>query len=831
MRFFISILCIPFFIGAASGQRVRLAGVNAGYSYLAYYGNWMEDQVSFARDHYRLVIIHPSVSNISPGQIAAIQAGPDRTRGTEDDVLVLGYLSVGEDDRPGAPFVGDGLGPRVDPRSSDTGTLRNIDVNGRPSPGGLQYASYYLDDGLLSGGRSSAHDGVPDRNAAFGGYYVNAGDPGWQAVLRSSTKATAGKAGILELLTRTVGAGYGCDGLLLDTLDVAAPNSYGVTRYEWTAPGLSALLHATAADFPGKIMMGNRGLFFHDPNLEHYHFSIRAALDAVLFEGYYTDSNSVGLPSPFFLSNKSYLAPKLNAESQRPDGFAIFSLDYYPPDDPEALRQSAYRESQLMQGWPLYRTTRLVNETSFRTDSESWNAGHPDLRPPVWDSTFSSDTLPGEARVGLQEVIPGDGEVTLRWDVARDQSGPVGYNIYYSAGNGALRFDEAAKISKVEMTTPQSYFSGSGPRSFPFEYTVKNLTNGVEYSFAVRAEDSLGQEESNRRILRETPRGIASHFLSFPGGESPEYWESIASALSDPVGDGTPDITSVKVANDLEHIYIRVEYNGSQALNTFEGSPSIFLSLDRDRNPGTGYDIYGRGIIGSEVSWQNEEPFLQSRGTFNTGGSPLNAVPLITPYGIRTSFQTYVISREARFPDQPGSDGRIFPDEPFRFAFWSDGVNPEFLGAIDYEFAAMPGWVSFGDWQRTVFTPSQLGDPEVSGYDADFDHDGLPVLLEYALGSDPMVAGEGLMTTRVQEAGVESCVELSFQQRTGFPDLIYELETSQDLLSWSADQGRFVEFSREPSRPGFEKVTFHYRIPPGEEAIFFRLRVTFAVMP
>jgi len=87
------------------------------------------------------------------------------------------------------------------------------------------------------------------------------------------------------------------------------------------------------------------------------------------------------------------------------------------------------------------------------------------------------------------------------------------------------------------------------------------------------------------------------------------------------------------------------------------------------------------------------------------------------------------------------------------------------------------------------------------------------------------------MTTRVQKEGVESCIELSFQQRTGFPDLVYELETSQDLLSWSADQGRFVEFSREPSRPGFEKVTFHYRIPPGEEATFFRLRVTFAVMP
>ena len=827
MRFLVVILYLSFGSGTVMSQRTGLAGVSAGYPYLAYYGNWTNEQVSFARDHYRLVILHPTVSNVSPAQIADIQSGPDRSRGTGDDVLVLGYISAGEDGRPGAPFPGNGQGPRVDPRPPGIKTLRNIDADGRPSPGGSQYASYYLDDGVLQGGQSIAHDGLPDRNSAFGGYYVNAGDAAWQEVLRNSTKATEGKAGILELLTRRVGAGYGCDGLLVDTLDVAAPNSYGTTQYEWTAPGLSALLHTIAADFPDKVMMGNRGLFFHDPNLEHYRFSPRAVLNAVLFEGYYTDSNSAGRPSPFFLNNRSYLAPKLNAESQRPDGFSIFSLDYYSADDPGIPGPSAYRESQLIQGWPLYRTTRLVNATPFRTESELWNEKNPDLSAPAWDSTFSSEALPGEARTGLQEVVPGDGEVTLRWDVARDQSGPVGYNIYYSASS-EFRFDTATKVPRVKMTTPWNYSSGSGPRSFPFEYTVRNLANGVEYCFAVRAEDRLGHEEVNEQVLRATPRGIFSQFVEYPVGENPDAWEGIPPALSDPVGDGIPDIVSVKVANDLEHFFIRVEYNGAVAVNTFEDSPSLFLSLDRDRNPATGYDIYGRGIIGTEVSWQNRVPFLQSRGNFNTGEALEDAVPLISPYSTRTTSQTYVLSRKGRFRDHTGSDLRIFPGGPFRIGVWSDGSNPEFVGAIDYVFAPPPLRVSYEGWRRRVFTTAQLENPLVSGDNTDVDSDGLAVILEYALGSNPMEADEGVVVKNVEESGIRPCMEISFQQRVGFPCLIYELETSRDLLTWTADQGRFVERSRLPVRAGFEKVSFGYQVSAGGGARFFRLRVRFA---
>src|SRR5688572_6099596 len=104
-------------------QRGPAPGFNSGTPYLIYYGNWDAAKIDTARLNYRLVILHPSVSNITPSGIATIRSGPDNTSGSSDDVKVLAYISVGEDDRPGAPFAGDGNGPRVDPRPNSAAPL------------------------------------------------------------------------------------------------------------------------------------------------------------------------------------------------------------------------------------------------------------------------------------------------------------------------------------------------------------------------------------------------------------------------------------------------------------------------------------------------------------------------------------------------------------------------------------------------------------------------------------------------------------------------------------------------------------------------------------
>ena len=137
-------------------------------------------------------------------------------------------------------------------------------------------------------------------------------------------------AGLDEVMG-TAGKGLGCDGAFLDTVDTAAPDSFG--GYEWTAPGMMALIKRIHESNPSKILMANRGLFFFNPNLKTYAYSPRPYIQMMLFESYYTDINDDNVVNPFFEDNKFNFAPKLNAEAGRPDGFNVLALGYdHPPN-------------------------------------------------------------------------------------------------------------------------------------------------------------------------------------------------------------------------------------------------------------------------------------------------------------------------------------------------------------------------------------------------------------------------------------------------------------------------------------------------------------------
>jgi hypothetical protein len=179
-------LALVFVKDALAGSSGPVSGLNTTTPYLIYYGNWNPGLVDFARTNYHLVILHLA-SNITSAQIATIGSGKDGILGTTDDVLVLAYLSVGEDDRPGAPFTGDEMGPRVDPQASDSDPLSSItNVLGLPSAGRLGYASYYSN-------AKTNQTGIPDQNPNFpGSYYVNPGAPVWWNVIKNMTKSLDG---------------------------------------------------------------------------------------------------------------------------------------------------------------------------------------------------------------------------------------------------------------------------------------------------------------------------------------------------------------------------------------------------------------------------------------------------------------------------------------------------------------------------------------------------------------------------------------------------------------------------------------------------------------
>jgi hypothetical protein len=513
-------------------------------SWMVHYGRWDAASIALAQRH-QLVVTHPRGAALTRAEVAQIQSGVSASD-PADDVKVLCYVSVGEDlrssavtdaqARADARFRGDGTGPRVDPRgpNADGKALAGIDPRGAPSNGGSGFASFYLDDNSVdcSGG---AGDGIPDRNANFHAYFVNAGDPGWFPVIDAMTLDSAdGVTGFREALTTGYGRGLDCDGVFLDTVDTAAPNHYtscgggNQSEFEWTAPGMSSFVRRLRAAYPGKLIMQNRGLFFLDPRHPQYQFTTRGAIDFVLFESYRLNSSSSELWNAYFYpDNRFNIAPKLVAEASRGDGFQVLSLGYAEGPSNLMSRTTLLGQSTLgfgeliedirvtqdLVGFRHYLTDwRIVLVNTFARD----NGNLADSAPPVWTSTFNDHQVgypnpPGEAtaRPGVRAVIAGSRMLTARWDVAIDKF-PVGYAVYYKAGTFDFTADPlltTATRLEVAPMMPTNYPGWGGPTIVANEATIGGLTPGQTYSIVVRAFDRspARNEERNQIVLTGVP--------------------------------------------------------------------------------------------------------------------------------------------------------------------------------------------------------------------------------------------------------------------------------------------------------------------------------------
>ena len=363
-------------LASSSRAAAPLQRFSSRDAYYIYYGTWNASLLSTVQANgYKLVIVEPRV--MTRAQVVDLQNGTDNVLGNADDIRVVGYISLGEDNRPGiyaadgsiAPVPG-GTGPRVDPRGSSpaAGTLPatlNPDGTaslGNASPGGTGYASFYLDN--------PPYDGKPDFNGEFAGAYINAGDPAWFTVVKAMTYAVDGNSGLDEILTTTVGLGLGCDGIFIDTMDTCVPNSFTpALQFEWTTPGYRQLLQTVRAAYPNKLQVQNRATHFFNPEFEAYDFTTRPFIDVVMFESYHADSNDTATLSPYFLDSKYRVGMKLSAEADRADGFSVIALGYR---EPRAVRATITVNGSVTD-WPA--DSRLQSN-GWAPDAGAINAVH-----------------------------------------------------------------------------------------------------------------------------------------------------------------------------------------------------------------------------------------------------------------------------------------------------------------------------------------------------------------------------------------------------------------------------------------------------------------------
>mgnify|MGYP001411195680 CR=1 FL=1 len=187
-------------------------------------------------------------------------------------------------------------------------------------------------------------------------------------------------------------------------------------------------------------------------------------------------------------------------------------------------------------------------------------------------------------------------------------------------------------------------------------------------------------------------------------------WSGVPVVASDVSGDNDtgPDLATLQVANDASNLYLRVTYHADVNPNA---GPSVLVALDNDVNLGTGFDVFGLGLVGSDAGWQNDFPFQQAAGNFNSG-TVSGGGAAIAPYNTVTTAQEYAIPLTALF-DAGGLP--VFPDDTFRLMIYTDPTAAnETMGPVTYTLSVAVEEAEFSTISRTdvmsfLVTNSQAG--------------------------------------------------------------------------------------------------------------------------
>ena len=148
--------------------------------------------------------------------------------------------------------------------------------------------------------------------------------------------------------------------------------------------------------------------------------------------------------------------------------------------------------------------------------------------------------------------------------------------------------------------------------------------------------------------------------------------------------------------------------------------------------------------------------------------------------------------------------------------------------ASDIE-AAIPDPTTFSGWKidHGLYGTAALDT-------ADDDGDGIPLLMEFALGGDPSVPDAGILPVpSIDDSGSDKYLELSLTRPVGLQHLNYLPQTTTDLASWPVDSSGIVDASPTPvdHGDGTETLTFRRAAPLGSDLYAFMRLVVSEVSP
>lgn len=484
----------------------------------------------------------------------------------------------------------------------------------------------------------------------------------------------------------------------------------------------------------------------------------------------------------------------------------------------------------------------------------------------------------------VRAIANESGGIEVSWDVPQQSAGsglPSGYRVYrssngYGFGNPVeVRGGASTSVTLTDLPaeTPL-YFrvaaTNAGGESFPSE-TVgahRAADPGAQRVLFVNAYERFersvnirqtphdrnylppGHDGNSGVIDRVIPRSVNSFDYVVPHGAAiVATGRAFDSCLSEAVGNdqvnlGDYDVVIWAAGQDsVQHESFssaeqqRVAAYLAEGGALFVSGSDIAYDLDRASGPTASDRSFLRDTLRVRYSQDDAGTYtLTSRTGTLFGGLPaamvddgaLGIYPVRTPDRILPSGDgTDVPLLYVGGSGGPGAveyDGSfgggrvVFLGFPFE-AIADAGVREQYL-ATSLEFL---GKTAFERWQEQHFTEAELADPEISGDVADASGDGVPNILKYALNLDPREASrEGLPEISVEE----DFLTFRYTQSSSATDLAFEVEASDDLVSWRSADGEVEVISRVDEGDTWS-VTVRDKTPFPESARrFMRLRVS-----
>lgn len=309
-------------------------------------------------------------------------------------------------------------------------------------------------------------------------------------------------------------------------------------------------------------------------------------------------------------------------------------------------------------------------------------------------------------------------------------------------------------------------------------------------------------DTANHIIRRLSPDGIVSTFCGQPGRPGSADGPAASATFHYPSALALAPDGTLFVADSASHTIRRIAPDGTAS--TLAGAPGLSGATD-------GFGPDARFCLPEGLA-------LDASGNLFVADTGNHTLRLIAPSGhVSTLAGLAGIGGSA---DCPGADTRFVA--PYAVAvtahdsvFVADTGNR--LLRLGLPRAALLD--AYFDFITTAgLDPAATGAPA-----ADPDHDGLPNLLEFALGADPNTPDSALLPTLVPAAGAPTRLTYTFTTPLAPDDPALQVEFTRDLTRWFPATLPDFDLQSTLLEPGryLRTVTF----PAFPTALFLRLKV------